>query len=85
MTSTGVVYLARSGPKCGSNMKIVRYFTPSDPARGTVVAASPTGLDTFFFFARENGDGSTDVFHDWYSCSTGRWDVYKVTDPPPGP
>jgi hypothetical protein len=81
VTSTGVVYLARSGPRCGSNIKIVRYFGASDPPTGTVVAALPTGKDILSSFARENGDGSTDVFYDRVGCTTGRFDVYKVTDP----
>jgi hypothetical protein len=82
VTSAGVVYVARSGPRCGSNLKIVRYFGAGDPAMGTVVAALPKGKDIFSMFARENGDGSTDVFHDRIGCRTLRWDVYKVTDGP---
>jgi hypothetical protein len=82
VTSAGVVYVARSGPKCGSNAKIVRYFGVSDPATGTRVAALPTGIDIFNIFARDNGDGTTDVFYDRVSCSAGHWNVYKVTDGP---
>jgi hypothetical protein len=82
VTSGGVVYAGRSGPKCGSNLKIVRYFGAGDPVNGTVVAALPRGKDLLSMFARENGDGSTDVFYDRIGCSTLRWDVYKVTDGP---
>ena len=82
VTSTGAVYLVRSGPNCGEKVKIVRYDTAhSDPALGTVVAALPSGFDIAFAFARENPGGSVDVFYDRVKCSTGRFDIYKVTDP----
>jgi hypothetical protein len=85
VTSTGAVYLVRSGPSCGAKVKIVRYDNAhGDPALGTVVAALPSGFDTAFAFARENAlDGSVDVFYDRVRCSTGRFDIYKVTDPGP--
>jgi hypothetical protein len=82
VTPAGVVYVARSGPKCGSNAKVVRYFGASDLATGTVVAALPRGIDIFNIYARDNGDGSIDVFYDRVSCSAGHWNVYKVTDGP---
>ena len=44
VTSTGIVYVARSGPKCGGDVKVVRYFGATDPAGGTIVAdLGPTG------------------------------------------
>jgi hypothetical protein len=82
VTSAGVTYVARAGPKCGSIVKIVRYFGATDPATGTVVARLPKGIDTFDIYVRENGDGSTDVLYDRVGCRTLRWDVYKVTDGP---
>jgi hypothetical protein len=86
VTSAGAVYLVRSGPRCGEKVKIVRYDTArSDPSLGTVVGALPSGFDIVFAFARENVGGSVDVFYDRVNCSTGRFDIYKVTDPPPGP
>lgn len=87
VTSTGAVYLVRSGPNCGEKVKIVRYDAAhGDPALGTVVAALPSGFDIVFAFARENAlDGSVDVFYDRVKCTTGRFDIYKVTDPPLGP
>jgi hypothetical protein len=87
VTPTGAVYLVRSGPNCGEKVKIVRYDDAhGDPALGRVVAALPSGFDIVFAFARENAlDGSVDVFYDRVKCSTGRFDIYKVTDPPLGP
>ena len=85
VTSTGVVYLARSGRDCGSNVRIVR-FGPSDPAEGTVVAALGSGRDMFGTYARENADGSVDVFYDRLSCTNLKVaDIYRIHDPPPGP
>lgn len=84
VTSTGAVYLIRSGPNCGQKVKIVRYDDAhGDPALGTVVGALPSGFDIAFTFARVNAGGSVDVFYDRVKCSTGRFDIYKVTDPGP--
>jgi hypothetical protein len=85
VTPTGAVYLVRSGPRCGEQVRIVRYDEAhSDPALGTVVAALPSGVDIAFAFARVNAS-SVDVFYDRVNCSTGRFDIYKITDPPPPP
>jgi hypothetical protein len=86
VTSAGVVYLVRSGPTCGNRVRIVRYdASRGDPATGRVVASLPAGRDVGFSHVRENADGSVDVFYDRVACSSGRWDIYKVTDPPPTP
>jgi hypothetical protein len=86
VTSTGAVYLIRSGPNCGERVRIVRYDPArSDPQFGTIVAALPRGIDVAISHAEENGDGSVDVFYDRVNCSTGRFNINKVTDPPPGP
>jgi hypothetical protein len=80
VSSDGTVYLARSGSGCGAlGVKIVRYGL-SDPATGRVVAGLGAGRDTQFSYARDNTDGSVDVFYDRYTCSTGRADIYRVND-----
>jgi hypothetical protein len=86
VTSAGVVYLVRSRPTCGASVRIVRY-DPSrgDPATGRIVVFLPAGRDVFFSHVRENADGSVDVFYDRVNCSTGRWDIYKATQPAPAP
>jgi hypothetical protein len=86
VTSAGVVYVARSGRGCGSGgVKIVRYFGPSDPATGTVIASLGTGRDMWSAYVRENADGSVDVFYDRYGCRSNVRDIYRVRDPAPGP
>jgi hypothetical protein len=35
--------------------------------------------------ARDNADGSVDVFYDRYVCGTGKSDIYRINDPHPGP
>jgi len=82
VTSAGTVYLVRSrrGHLCPTNVRIMRYG-PSDPANGAVIARLPSGRDIAYTYARENPDGSVDVFYDRAGCRSGRWDVYKVTDP----
>lgn len=84
VTSGGVVYLARSGVGCGTSVKIVRFFGASDPANGSVVARLPRGRDLSYTSARENADGSVDVFYARGRCADNpRLDIYRVTDPDP--
>ena len=78
----GDVYLVRSGPRCGERVRIVRY----DPDRGdgtfgTVVASLPADRDIAFAFVREQFGGARDVFYDRVNCNTGKFDIFKVTDP----
>jgi hypothetical protein len=85
VTDDGTVYLVRVGRRCGRNVRLVRYG-PTDPPTGVVIAQLPNGRNITYSFARENPlDGSVDLFYDRETCSNERWDVYKVTDPPPGP
>ena len=82
----GAVYLVRSGPRCGERVRIVRYDAArADGTYGTIVAGLPSGRDIAFAFLREQFGGARDVLYDRVNCSTGRFDVYKVTDPAPGP
>ncbi len=84
VTPAGVVYLVRSGNGCAVSVRIVRFFGPSDPAKGTVIAAFPKGLDGYTSWARPNTDGSTSVFYDRRRCKANpNFDVYKLTDPAP--
>ena len=86
VTATGAVYLVRSGPRCGERVRIVRYDAArSDPEFGTIVAALPSGIDIGYSYLREDGSGAREIFYDRVNCNTGRFDIYKVTDPPPGP
>ena len=62
-------------------------FGPSDPAEGTVIASIPRGKDVGGDggYLRERSDGGVEFFFDRVDCSSGRRDIYKVTDPPPTP
>jgi len=86
VTSAGIVYAARSSPKCGGNVKLVRFFGAGDPSGGRVVAdLGANGRDLWSAYARENDDGSVDVFYDRLLCDRDRSDIYRVHDPHPGP
>jgi hypothetical protein len=86
VTPTGAVYLVRSGPACGERVRIVRYDDArGDPEFGTIVATIPAGIDIAIAHARQNPDGSVDVFYDRVNCNTGRFDIYKIKDPASGP
>ena len=81
VTPDGVVYLIRSIRTCDDGSSIVRYFGPGDPSTGTIVASVAAGRYVHTTFARANGDGTTDVFYDRFSCRTDKGDLYKVDDP----
>jgi hypothetical protein len=87
VTSTGIVYLARSRRTCGGDVRIARFFGTGDPSLGTVLVQLPRGRDVgLVMYARENPDASVDVFHGRGKCSKANsWDAYKITDPAPGP
>jgi hypothetical protein len=86
VTSNGIVYVARSSPKCGGSVKIARFFGAGDAADGTVVAdLGANGWDLWSAYARENDDESVDVFYDRLLCGGNKADVYRVHDPHPGP
>jgi hypothetical protein len=85
VTPGGVVFLVRSGPRCGEKVKIIRYDidNPSDPTYGSLQVALPSGFDIVTAFARDNGDGSVTLVYDRVNCGTGRFDVYKLEVPAP--
>ena len=79
----GVVFVVRSGPRCGEKVKILRYDVenPSDPTYGSLLVALPAGFDIATAFARANNNGSVTLVYDRVNCSTGRFDVYKLEVP----
>ena len=67
-------------------MKVVRYFGVDDPAGGTIVAdLGANGRDFWSAYARDNDDGSVDVFYDRYLCGKTSSDIDRIHDPHPGP
>jgi hypothetical protein len=80
VTPGGTVYLARTLKRCNAPIEIVRYGR-DDPATGSVIATVPKGTDLATTFARQNRDGSVDVFYDRAICGTRRSDIHKLTDP----
>jgi len=67
-------------------VKVVRYFGVDDPAGGTIVAdLGANGRDFWSAYARDNDDGSVDVFYDRYLCGKTSSDIDRIHDPHPGP
>jgi hypothetical protein len=83
VTPGGVVFLVRSGPRCGERVRIIRYdpSNPSDPLYGSLVIALPSGRDIATAYVRDNGNGSATLVYDRVVCSTGRFDVFKLELP----
>ena len=65
-------------------MKIVRYFGVADPPSGTVDHRHER-RDFWSAYARDNDDGSVDVFYDRYICGKKQGRHLPVNDPRPGP
>jgi hypothetical protein len=62
----------------------VEFRTPSSVVRALpeVLAGTP---HAGYGNVRENPDGSVDFFYGRFYCASSRWDVFKISDPPPGP
>jgi len=83
VTSTGTTYYGRSGPACGASAELVK--TTLDGA--TVVLYSfPSGQDFSITYAElvvtlpPNPITTTRVYFDRALCSSGRTDIYSVSD-----
>jgi hypothetical protein len=86
LTPSGTIYVARSGDACGRNVRIVRYrWNGPVGGIGTVVARLPRRRDIGWTSARESANGTVEVFYERVNCITGRYDVFKITDPPGPP
>ena len=79
VTENGTVYFERSGPRCGSNARIIRY-----PLGGplTTVLSLPSGIDMTSTYVFPLDDGSIQVFHDRLRCSNLKFgdDIYRFVD-----
>lgn len=86
LTPSGTIYVGRSGNGCGRNARIVRYrWNGPVGGTGTVVARLPRRRDIGWTSARESANGTVEVFYERVNCTTGRYDVFKITDPPGPP
>ena len=79
VTENGTVYFERSGRKCGSNARIMRY-----PQGGplTTVLTLPAGTDMGSTVVSLLDDGSIQVFHNRLRCSHLKFgsDIYRFVD-----
>lgn len=72
----GVVYFARSGRNCGSDVRILRW----KKGRGTKrLIALPNGVDTGDSYVARNADGDTEVYYTRVVCEPNfEGDGYKL-------
>jgi hypothetical protein len=79
VTENGTVYFERSGLRCGSNARIVRY--PLGGPLATVLSL-PKGIDLSSTYVFPLDDGSIQVFHDRIRCSNVKFgdDIYRFVD-----
>ena len=82
VASDGTVYFVRSGPGCGTGVRIVRFGTGDGPY-GRVVARLRAGRDVLSTYLAEKPGGSVEVFYDRIICRTKQTDIFKITDPAP--
>ena len=80
VTDDGTVYFGRTGRRCGSNARLMRWV----PGRGThEVVDFPRRIDISDSYVHETDDGKLHVFHNRLRCrnlSTGG-DIWRVVDP----
>jgi hypothetical protein len=72
----GTIYLVRSGRGCGKNVRIVRY----EAGDFDLLFSLPETRDIFFTHTSDEGD-TNHVYYDQVNCRTGRWNIFKLTDP----
>lgn len=78
VTADGTVYFVESGDGCGVAVSIDRY----DPVNGRVaVRPIPDGRDIFFSYISDEAAGNH-VYYDRVVCSSGRWNIYEITETP---
>jgi IPT/TIG domain-containing protein len=79
VTSDGTVYYmrSRSAFDCGVSVSLRTY-----PSVNPTLVSLPKGKDVFDTYAVANENGSTTIFYDQGSCSTGNQDILEVTISP---
>ena len=79
VTENGTVYFERTGARCGSNPRIMRYQQASTP---TTVVQLPSGIDMSSSYVFPLSDGRIQVLHDRIRCSNLRFgdDIYRFAD-----
>lgn len=81
VTADGTVYFAESGNLfCGANRRLLRW-RPGGSRR--VLSVFPRNRDPGVSSVRENPNGTTTVYFDRASCSSGRSDIYRIVEPAP--
>ena len=80
VSADGTVYVVRTRNrdhwKCGSHTKLVRM----DGGNGTVIATLPDGRDSLTPFGLDEPGGSTTLYFDRYTCSSGASGIYRIPD-----
>ncbi|HEX2051687.1 MAG TPA: hypothetical protein VHJ34_13805 [Actinomycetota bacterium] len=80
VTDDGTVYFGRTGRRCGSNARLMRWV----PGRGThEVVDFPRRIDISDSYVHETDAGKLQVFHNRLRCrnlATGG-DIWRVVDP----
>jgi Tol biopolymer transport system component len=79
VTPSGTVYFERSGLRCGSNPRIMRYARGATP---TTVLQLPSGADMSTTYVSTLSDGSIQVLHERIKCNNPRFgsDIYRFID-----
>lgn len=79
VTSSGTVYAARGGGRCGVATRLVRL----DPgASAVVILRFPRGTEPTRTSAYARDTGETEIVFDRGACSSQRSDVFRVIDQP---
>lgn len=78
VTSTGDVYFGRSGPTCGTSVKL-RHYSPDGDTETLVEFNKGVDFDSSHAFETDAG---VEVYYERVDCDTVKWDIYKVLDSP---
>jgi hypothetical protein len=74
------VYFVRSGPTCGSGVRIMRVPLTDLGATPVSLVALPDGIDVGYQLSVEELTGQVDLWFSRYRCGPEQGDIYRLRD-----
>ncbi len=76
----GLVYLVRSGPTCGSTVRIMRLALADLAAAPVGLLTLPVGVDVGGQMSLEHVGARVDLWFSRYRCAPQQGDIYRIRD-----
>jgi hypothetical protein len=76
----GLVYFVRSGPTCGSTVRIMRLALADLAAAPVGLLTLPVGVDVGGQMSLEHVGARVDLWFSRYRCAPQQGDIYRIRD-----